>query len=67
MWIVLTGFRKSGKIFGDTHIEDGVFTNQMHVYDRIEYARERKATIQSKWPHLKAWIVQLDYNDSTPQ
>ena len=66
-WVILSGsYRQPEVIRADTELFDHEPTNQMRSFRRIEDARERKAWIKSKFPHLKVWIVELDYAYEPP-
>ena len=59
-WIVLQGSPKTHHIFALFRTRD---REDLKTFDRFEAAREHKALIRHKWPHLNAWIVELDFDE----
>jgi len=62
-WVILFAPKSvNGRVFGRMRFAED---NELAVYTRIEEAREHKETMDHKWPHMKHWIVELDFAQST--
>jgi hypothetical protein len=68
MWVVIIQSRKHAEhVWACMKVKWHYSTDHMVTFDRIEEARERRAEIERKWPHLRAFVFEIPVTNESTQ